>query len=162
MTLFDWIKLLVPLIGNLLISSFVAVYIKSAIDRSFKQQEKKNQYMAVVLSNLNDYFLKLKKLIVYLQSGLSENAKDDISSLFIIGGGIQSYCENYQTFFEQINRKEHKEVFAISDHKRLLDQFNIAGNVMNSSPFDFGHTVEEIRKICTQLIQHYNSVMLNY
>lgn len=162
MTQIDWIKLLVPLAGNLLISSFIAIYIKGAVDRSFKQQEKKNQYMIVVLSELNSYLLKLKKLVVSLQSGLSEDTESDIKSLFIVGGNIQSYIENYQIFFEQINKKEHKEVFATHDHQHLIRQFFVAGKTMNTSPLEFGQAVEEIRKTCIQLIQHYNSVMLDY
>ncbi len=163
----DWIKLLVPLVGNLLISSFVAVYIKGIIDKGFKRQEKRSQYMVVVMSDLNNHLLKLKNLIIHLQSGLSEDKEADFKSLFIVGGDIQSYIENYEVYFKQIEEREHKDIFAINDLKYLLQQFYICGKAMKQSKYeddaaiDFRCAVDEIRKICITIIQRYNAVLSN-
>lgn len=164
----DWVKLLIPLAVNLLTSSFIAIYIKHIIDKGFKRQEKRSQYLVVVMSELNNHLLKLKNHIINLKSGLFEDAAADVSLLFIIGGDIQSYVENYGTYFAEIEKQAHKDVFAVSDLTNLIQQFKICGSAMErskfqeSAVFEFDHAISEIRKTCIKIIQYYNATLSNY
>lgn len=158
----DWIKLLVPIFSNLFITSGFAVYFKGYLDKKAKENEKHSQYMLLIMSNLKDQILKLEHHIINLRSGVAVGNQENFEKLFMLGGDIQVYIEDYRTYFNDVKSKERKDVFKLDKLDEFISEFMVCGNLMQNSISDessiqeFGKSVERLSELCKDIVQSYN------
>lgn len=159
MTSADWIKLLVPIISNIFISGIVVTIISKKINDSFEKTKKRKDYAYYVLGDIKKYLDKIKIQIIYMQSGLTDNYKEEVKKLFIAGGDLQVFIENYKEYMLAASPKLGDEFFQIKKLEEVIENLTCAGLAIQE-PEKFAKALNSTLKVCNEVISYYNNILV--